>query len=314
MSMNRVIVHPAGEVIDFETVFLEATELYGEPEKKGRFETVKYTTDVYEDGVTYEKYCNVYLPWCYDPMDKTRKYNVMYFQHGNTCDPDQFLQPKNKKCLDNLFDRPEIDPCIVVFTTYYFDVRKDVEIRRKTGSVPAGDGNWEGVKPNYYREVVENILPAVESRYNVYATGTTPEELKAARDHRGFSGYSRGSVCTWYILHHDFEYFRYYHPMSCMTTCEKGIRGKNTPEEVVDYITAPIKVHPELPFFIFGTNGYPMDCAPMDEQMKYVPKDPVFSFGKDPKKNNIYYTLSAFTHTDELMPFYYYNSLPVFFK
>jgi len=314
MSDIKTIIHPAGEVIDFETVFLENAHIYGEPSKVGRFERIDYTTDVYEDGVTYPKYCNVYLPYCYDPEDKSRKYNVMYYQHGNTCDPDLFTREANKKRLDCLFDTGEIEPCILVFTTYYFDCVKDADIRRQTGSVPAGDGNWDGVKANFYREVVEDILPAVESRYNVYAEGTTPEQLKAARDHRGFSGYSRGSVCTWYILHNDFEYFRWYAPMSCHTVCGKGIRGQITPEEVVDYVTAPIKAHPELPFFIFASNGYPKDVAPMTEQMKYLPKAPEFSFGKDPAKNNFFFALSDFTHTDELAPFYYYNSLQTLFK
>ena len=313
MSEIKKIVHPAGEVIDFETVFFENSAILGEPTQVGKFERIDYTTDVYEDGITYPKYCNVYLPWCYDPADKTRKYNVMYYQHGNTCDPDLFTIPENKKRLDCLFETGEIAPCILVFTTYYFDVTKDVDIRKKTGSVPAGDGNWEGIKANFYREVVEDILPAVESRYNVYAEDVTPEGLKAARDHRGFSGYSRGSVCTWYILHNDFEYFRWYAPMSCHTVCGKGIRAQLTPEEVVDYVTAPIKAHPELPFFIFATNGYPKDVAQMTEQMKYLPKAPEFSYGKDPTKNNFYFALSDFTHTDILAPFYYYNSLQTLF-
>ena len=87
MSELKTIIHKAGEVIDFETVFVENQGLRGEPKKIGRVERVDYTTSVYEDGVTYPKYCNVYLPYCYDPNDKDRKYNVLYYQHGNTCDP-----------------------------------------------------------------------------------------------------------------------------------------------------------------------------------------------------------------------------------
>ena len=44
------IVHPAGELIDFETVFEENTGLARKAEKQGHFERVEYTTDAYGDG------------------------------------------------------------------------------------------------------------------------------------------------------------------------------------------------------------------------------------------------------------------------
>ena len=313
MSEKKTIIHKPGEVIDFETVFVENPDIKGEPTKTGRVERVDYTTDVYEDGVTYPKYCNVYLPYCYDPADKTRKYNVLY-QHGNTCDPEIFAVPETRTMFDKLFDSGEIEPCIIVSTTYYFDVTKDVEERKRTGQVPAGDGSWPEIKANYYREVVESIIPAVELRYNTYLTENTPEAIKATRDHRAFSGYSRGSVATWSIFHNDFEYFRWYAPMSCHTTAGHRIREEYTAQEVMDYLQEPIRKHPELPFFIFASNGHPKDVAPMTEQMKYIPKGECFSYGTDPKQNNIFFALSDFTHTDLLVPYYYYNSLKVLFK
>ena len=111
-----------GEVIPFETFFRENADLNVDfpapdrpmpdafkaaleqyqashpvpgtaPEKVGRIERFDYETAVYEDGVTYPKYANVYLPWCYDPADTARKYNVIYFQHGNTGDPEFFKEP-----------------------------------------------------------------------------------------------------------------------------------------------------------------------------------------------------------------------------
>lgn len=312
----RTITHKAGEIIPFETNFIENPAIGWEPTRTGHFERVEYTTDVYEDGLVHPKYCNVYLPWCYDPADKDRKYNVVYYQHGNTCDPDIFTAEKTKKTIDCLFSSDEIEPVIMVFTTYYFDVTKDVETRKKTGDVPAGDGGYGGgyIAPNYYKEVVKDILPAVETKYNTYTTGPSDEEIRAARDHRAFTGYSRGSVCTWYILHNDFEYFRYYAPMSCHTSCGKKVFDPVTPEEVVEYITGPMKAHPELPFYIFGSNGYPNDVKPMTEQMKFLPLEDIFSFGKDPKVNNLYFALSDFEHDDLYAPWYFYNSLQVLFK
>ena len=317
-SRIRRIIHPAGELMDYETVFEENTAMAEKTGKYGRFERVDYMTDAYDDGISYPKFCNVYLPWCYDPADKDRRYNVMYYQHGNTCDPDLFTGPEVKDLLDGVFASGAVEPCILVFTTYYFDVTKDVETRKTTGDVPAGDGGgFSGnptIAPNFYREVVEDIIPAVELKYNTYLTSASDEAIRAARDHRGFSGYSRGCVCTWYILHHDFEYFRYYSPMSCMTTAGKKINDTVTEQEVVDYLTAPMKAHPELPFFIYASDGYPNDVPAMIDQLKYVTREPVFSYGQDPQKNNFFFAVSDFPHSDLLCPHYFYNSLQVLFR
>ncbi len=313
MSEKKIIRKAPGEVIDFETVFVENPDFETKtPTRTGRVERVDYTSDVYEDGVTYPKYCNVYLPWCYDPADKSRRYNVLYYQHGNTCDPEIFAG-ENRRLFDVLFDDGEIEPCIIVSTTYYFDVTKDVEERRRTGGVPAGDNGWQGVKPNFWREVIEKIIPAVELRYNTYLTEGTDEAIRAARDHRAFSGYSRGSVFTWDLFHKAFPYFRWWGPMSCMTTAGKRIREPYTEQEVLDYLQQPIRENPDLPFYIFATNGGPNDVTAMTEQMKYITKAEGFRYGTDPKTDNICFSVSDFRHTDLLVPYYYYNSLKVLF-
>ena len=46
----KKIIHPAGELIDFETVFEENTRLTEKTEKRGRFERAEYTTDAYDGG------------------------------------------------------------------------------------------------------------------------------------------------------------------------------------------------------------------------------------------------------------------------
>ena len=314
MSEKTIVKHAPGELIDFETIFTLNPDIEGKPTKVGHVEHVEYKTAVYEDGKTYRKYCNVYLPYGYDPADKGKKYNVLYYQHGNTCDPEIFAGQFRTR-FDLLFESGEIEPCIIVSTTYYFDVGSDVATRKRTGGVPAGDGGWPGVKPNFWREVVEDIIPAVELKYNTYLTEDTPEAIKASRDHRAFAGYSRGAVATWYVFHNAFEYFRWYAPMSCMTTAGKAVRGEPaTPEEVMAYLEAPIKTHPELPFYIFASNGGPNDVVRMTEQMKYIPKGECFCYGPDPKKNNIFFSVSEFRHTDLLVPYYYWNSLQVLFK
>ena len=111
MGEFRKIITKAGEVVDYELVFEENTRLRtGVPEKMGRVERLDYTTAVYENGITYNKTAYVYLPYCYDENDKNRKYNVLYFQHGNTCEPAMFAVGGNKYMFDMLFDSGELDP------------------------------------------------------------------------------------------------------------------------------------------------------------------------------------------------------------
>ena len=314
MNEFRKVITKPGEVIDFETVFEEHPCLRtGVPAKHGRVERLDYTTMVYEDGIAHPKYCYVYLPYCYDPADKSRKYNVLYFQHGNTCSPEMFAVGGNKPMFDMLFDSGEIEPCIIVFVTYYFDPMENARERVLTGFVPAGDGTTPDVKPNYHREIVEDIIPAVELKYNTYLPDGSADSIRATREHRAFSGYSRGAVMTWRMLHTSLEYFKWFAPMSCMTHADKGIKDVVTKEEVVEFVTGPIKARPDLPFFIFASNGGPQDIAEMTAQMKYLTREPCFSYGTDPARNNLYFSVSDYYHTDYLVPYYFWNSLKVLF-
>lgn len=314
MSEFRKVITKPGEVIGFETVYEENPYIRtGVPKYPGKCERLDYTTSVYGDGKTYQKYCYVYLPYGYDPEDKEKKYNVLYFQHGNTCDPQMFGVGGNKPMMDMLFESGEIERCIMVFTTYYFDPERDYKDRVITGHVPAGDGGWEGIPSNYYIEFIEDVIPAVEMKYNTYLTDPSREGIKATRDHRAFSGYSRGGVCTWNFFHYNFEYFRWFAPMSCHTIANCP-RGRNPePAEVVDFLTAPIKANPDLPFFIYASSGNP-DGDEMKKQLKYITKTEGFSYGTDVEKNNIYVAISDYYHTDFLVPFYFWNSLKVLFK
>ena len=314
MSEFRKVITKPGEVIDFETVFEENTRIRtGVPAKAGHCERLEYTTSVYEDGKTYKKYCYVYLPYGYDPEDKEKKYNVLYFQHGNTCDPQMFGVGGNMPMMDMLFDSGEIEPCIMAFITYYMDPEGDYRERVEHGWVPAGDGNWPEIKDRYYVEVVEDIIPLVEMKYNTYLTDPSREGIKATRDHRAFTGYSRGSLYTWNMFSRDFEYFRWFAPMSGHIRAGKPRGEEPTQAEVIDFVTAGIRANPELPFFLYASSGNP-DAEEMKKQMKFVTKLPGFSYGTDPVKNNVYLAISDFYHTDFLVPYYLWNSLKVLFK
>ncbi len=324
MSEYRKVITKPGEVLNFETVFEENPYLRtGVPEKMGTVERFDYDTSVYENGVTYHKTAYVYLPYCYDKNDKQRKYNVLYFQHGNTCEPAMFAIGGNKYMFDMLFDSGENDPCIIVFVTYYMDPMRDADVRIQTGMAEAGDGRTPGIPCLYYKEIIQDIVPAVEMKYNTYLEDPSDEGIKATRDHRAFSGYSRGGGWTWRMFHYCIEYFRWFCPTSGGIPGGDpvpAVGGVRTPmvqpsdEDVLNYITAGIKAHPELPFYIYAASGGPRDGAGMRLQMKLLSEQPGFSYGPDPKVNNIYYSLSDYYHTDYLIPYYFWNYLKIIFK
>lgn len=67
---------------------------------------------------------------------------------------------------------------------------------------------------NFHNELVNDLIPAVESKYSTYAGSTDPEGIAASRGHRGFGGFSMGSVNTWHTFEYCLDYFRYFMPMS----------------------------------------------------------------------------------------------------
>lgn len=191
----------------------------------------------------------------------------------------------NKPMIDMLFEFGEIKPCIMAFITYYMNQEGDYKERVLSGMVPAGDGYWHKIKGNYYN----------------------------GNSRRHHSPDGNEVVCTWNIFHHDFEYFRWYAPMSGHCRAGKPRTQPVSQEEVSDFLTAPFKANPDLSFFIFSSCGNPY-ANEMKVQMKYITKPDRFSHGKDFTKNNIFFVVSDYYHTDFLVPYYFRNSLEVLFK
>ena len=306
-------------------------------EHKGTDMVIHYTTDVYEDGVTYEKFCRVYLPYGYDPDDKDTKYNVLYFQHGNSGSPNELFDHDMKKLhpmnlLNNIFDPDHqvVEPMIIVCPTFYLEYDEAEYVTPSDN--PAGDGRFADedstIAPNYYREVVEDLIPAVESQLNVYCEDFSEEGIKATRDHRAWAGYSRGSLCTYYMFNHDLEYFKYWMPMSAPLRLREEVGFDAGVEGAYAYLKEAIDAHPDLDFFIYGTGGCDKDAAtkpgtkdiiPLainmgEEFAYYAQQTDTFSFGNDPAVNNIFFCRSEFMHNDLYMPYTLYNAATVLFK
>ncbi len=270
--------------------------------EKGTVERLYYDTDAYGDGTTYHKYVLVYLPYGYNQADTSKKYNVVYFQHANGSNRELILSNRSLNVIDNMFYRSAIEPLIIVCTTFYMDDTSTV----------AFDGWSEETQSSFqfYKEVTEDILPAVESHYNTYAESCDAEGLIASRDHRAFTGFSRGANCTWNMFCYAFEYFRWYSPMSCNFVGA----GKEafTNEEAFEALKASAEAHPGMPYFIFAASGGDRDIPAVRGQIRDFLSHNYFSYGKDPEKDNFFYLLSDYDHGNYASD-YYYNSLQVFF-
>jgi predicted peptidase len=185
-------------------------EYYDEADRQGVIEKLDYET--YEAfGYTQKsqkltKTAYVYLPYGYD---KNNKYPVFYLMHGGWSNETTMLgtpdEPHDlKNILDNAMENGKIEPMIVVCPTY-----------NNTSGSDSGDYSLAiKLTDLYHQELLNDLIPAVESIYSTYAEDVTLEGIKNSRDYRAFGGFSMGSVATWRTFEHCFDYFRYYLPMS----------------------------------------------------------------------------------------------------
>lgn len=161
---------------------------------------------------TLSKRAIVYLPPGYTEEER---YDVFYLMHGGWGNetstlgtPDEASEFTN--VLDNAIQAREIEPLIVVCPTY-----------NNTSPEDSADFSLAlTLNENYHRELLNDLLPAVESTYSTYTDDVAPAGLMASRDHRGFGGFSMGAVATWRTFQHALDYFRYFLPMSCGTSLD----------------------------------------------------------------------------------------------
>lgn len=172
----------------------------------------KLTYDTWE-SFSYEQKSNkitreawVYLPYGYTDEEE---YNVFYLSHGGWSNETTLMgtddNPKSfKNVIDNAIQDGNIKPLIIVLPTY-----------NNTSENDSSDYSLAIQLTNqFHNELVNDLIPAVESKYSTYAKDTTPQGLKESRDHRGFGGFSMGSVNTWNTFRYCLDYFRYFMPMS----------------------------------------------------------------------------------------------------
>ncbi len=148
----------------------------------------------------------VYLPYGYNSNEK---YNIFYYMHGGWSNETTTLgtdeNPSDfKHAIDHAIQDGLMKPMIIVCPTYNNTSRQD----------SADYSLALQLTDQYHNELIHDLIPAVESTYSTWAKNTTPEGLRASRDHRGFGGFSMGSVTTWHTFQYCLDYFRYFMPMS----------------------------------------------------------------------------------------------------
>ena len=203
----------------------------------------KLTYDTWE-SFSYEQHSQkltkeawIYLPYGYS---EDQRYNIFYISHGGWSNETTLMgtdrNPTSfKNVVDHAIEDGRMVPMILVYMTY-----------NNTSENDSGDYSLAlKLTDNYHNELINDLIPAAESRYSTYASDITKEALMASRDHRGFGGFSMGSVNTWCTFRYAMDCFRYFMPMSGNYTTD----GRY----MADLVTAQ-GFGPD-DFFIFSASG-----------------------------------------------------------
>lgn len=275
------------------------SEYFSDASEQGRVETLTYDTKNYAwDSSDIRKTTYVYLPYGYDEKDTETRYNILYLMHGWGGHDGEYFEYGAKKLLDNLIEKGDIPPIIVVSASFYNG--------SSTGDFSSSITEFRA----FHNEFEKDLMPAVEEKYHTFAKSASDEDLRASRDHRAFGGFSLGSVTTWLQFCYDYDYIHYFLPMS--GSCwYYGTYGDFQIEKNVDFIEQLVKDNDldDRGYFIYhavGTNdavkSQSLDMA--DEMLGrdiFTPDHYVFY-----QKDGGYHDFNAVTE-------YLYNALPLFF-
>lgn len=237
-------------------------------------ETIEYKTR-YRNRI-YNKKALVYLPSNYD---STRKHNVLYLLHGSTevknGNSTLYQDGNFKRTFDRLDRQGKLKNTIVVFPTYY-------PSQRQVSSDYYDDNplNRRFAKG----ELMNDLVPALESKYRTFAKSTSKAALEKSRNHRAFGGFSMGSITTWYVFQYDLPYFRYFVPMAGDSWTVTSDGGSNAPKRTAQVLANAVKKHPDLKFKILaGVGSGDGTSASMRPQINAMWRLPEFN------KNNLQY-------------------------
>lgn len=266
-------------------------------EEQGTLVDIKYDTyesfSYAEQSQPLEKRAIVYLPYGYS---ENNRYNVMYMMHGGWSNETTILGTPNspsafKNVIDNAIQDGVFEPLILVCPTYNNTSETDSD-------------NYSlalQLTRNYHNELVNDLIPAVESKYSTYAESTTAEDLIASRDHRAFMGFSMGSVTTWRTFEYCLDYFRYFFPSSGSITSSGDYMDNIVEQSGYD----------KDDFFIWGMSGTDdFAYSGFTSQMNAMFDAEYFTRANNEKDGNIAYTVKeGYSHNGRASNEYFYNAL-----
>ena len=275
-----------------------------EAEQRGEVVRIDYDTHDYAEGTgavrTSTAY--VYLPYGYEEHTD-RRYNVLYFVHGHYGTAASFFQDENgllRKLLDHMTENGDMAPTIVVSPSYNYG--------NPTPNYVDADPYCEALP----QELVNDLIPIVESRYRTYAESTDAAGLESSREHRAIGGFSMGAVTTWYALEHTLDYFKFFMPVSADCWSLGAFAGMNRPTETAEYLAGIIRQSPYAGtgFYIWAASG--TDDSAYRETLVQVEAmarlTDVF-----PLSNLTFHEKDGAQHEFRPMTEYLYNALPFFF-
>lgn len=183
---------------DFPASYLEDSD------QPGRVEKVRYFVSDENQSV---KSAMVYLPHGYD--ESADACNVLYLLHAASGSPKNYLDTDRAtpfQCLlDHMIAAGELEPLIVVAATYY---PSDSFVQYLPLAMQVE------IASTFPRELVEDIIPAIEGAYRTFASSTDAQAIRDARDHRAVAGFSLGGTATWYVFLQQMQAFRWFLPIS----------------------------------------------------------------------------------------------------
>ena len=275
-----------------------------EAEQRGEVVRIDYDTRDYAEGtgVARTNRAYVYLPYGYDEHTDQR-YNVLYFVHGHYGTAATTFEAESglvRKLLDHMTENGDMAPTIVVSPSYNYG--------NPTPNYVDADPYCEAL----LRELVNDLIPIVESRYRTYVESTDAAGLESSREHRAIGGFSMGAVTTWYALEHTLDYFKFFMPVSADCWSLGVFAGMNRPMETAEYLAGVIRQSPHAGtgFYIWAASG--TDDSAYRETLVQVEAmaqlTDVF-----PLSNFTFHEKDGARHEFRPMAEYLYNALPFFF-
>ena len=278
---------------------------YGqEAEYRGEVVRIDYQTRDYAEstGAARTNTAYVYLPYGYDE-NTDQRYNVLYFVHGHYGTASTTFEAENgllRKLLDHMTANGDMAPTIVVSPSYNYG--------EPTPNYVDADPYCEALP----QELVNDLIPVVESRYRTYAESTDVAGLEASRAHRAIGGFSMGSVTTWYALEHTLDFFKYFMPVSADCWSLGEFAGMNRPMETAEYLAGIIRQSPYAGtgFYIWAASGT-NDSAYRETLVQIEAMAQLTDVF--PLSNLTFHEKDGARHEFRPIAEYLYNALPFFF-